>query len=265
MKKFYIVLITIIMLLLCSCNLPDFLTLNKKNQLESQVGTSLKIVFTNNKEKALRFTVADPKVIKQIVDIISRGKIVKAMTEVNPDYSVKFYLENGRQVEFSYWMGASQNGKDINFKDDQDTYYGISESLDTYIINSTEMYQRPDNFVNLYNTCLSKSISLLEKNENGITEVGVDIKSDRRMRRYTMSYEEEGLLNGIKAEGYTILPLTDKYEFSYVVTFLTNIYNPGKSQVTVEAVKVSDQTKKTFNFECTLLNGKWIIDKVTTK
>lgn len=265
MKKFYVVLITIIMLLLCSCNLPDFLTLNNKNQLEDRISTSLRIVFTNNKEKALKFTVADPKVIKQIVDIISRGKIVNAAPDVNPDYSIKFYLANGGQIEFSYWMGASQNGKDVNFVDDQDTHYGISESLDTYIINSTKMYQRPGNFVDLYNTCLSKSISLLEKNQNGETEVGVDIKSDRRMRRYTMSYEEEGLLNGIKAEGYTILPLTDKYEFSYIVTFLTNIYNPSKSQVTVEAVKVSDQTKKTFNLECTLLNGKWIIDKVTTE
>lgn len=262
MKKAYITFMMIIITLtLCSCSLQNSQLLTFNNPLEKQLNTSLKIVYTNVKERTLKFTVADPKVIPQISSIVSKGRVISNAPTAKPDYEIVFYLQNGKQVVFDYWMSASANGQDVNLKDDQGVYYGISESLDTYIINSTKMFQRPSNFADLYSKCLSYSISLLEKSKDGDTVVGVDTKSDRRMRRYTISYEEEGLFNNIKAEGYTILPFSDGGKYTYAVTYVTDIYNPDKAQITVETVKVADQTKQTFIFKCGLAENTWTVSK----
>lgn len=258
MKKI-IFAIAVSMLLMSGCNPLELNRAVLTNPLENELKMAEKIVFMNNKENTLRFTVADPKVISDIAGVISRSKNVQGEPGVESDYTITFHLPNGKQKVFEYWMGLSEYNKEINLKDDEGTYYSIAERLDVYIVNNTKMSLRPKYFVNLYAKCLSEAIALLEKDESGTTTVGVDVTSDRRMRRYTMSYEEEMLFNRISAEGYTILPFSEEGSFTYTLSFVTNMYNTGKVKLTVEAIKCQDQTKKTYIIDGVLENNVWII------
>lgn len=265
MRRFILLLtVVFVSLALCSCSTIDQI-FSFRNPLEGELVSAERIVFTNNKDSALRFTVADPNVIKQIAGIVCRGKIIDQGPAVDSDYSIRFYMPNGRQYDFSYWMGASQNGRKVNLKDAEGVYYGISESMDTYIVNSTKMFLRPNDFVSLYEACVTEAISQLGAESSGENTVGVDIKSDRRMLRYTMSYEQERLLQNIKSDNFKIAPYTEGGKYDFVVSFLTNIYNPDKAEIQVDIVKTSDQTVKSIIFKPAYKDGKWQINKVDSE
>lgn len=260
-KAVMIIIYTVCIFSLSSCKqLHSIITGFNKSTFGNELASTSRIVFENNKEKAMKFTVADSKVIKQIVEIMGKSSISEADPGVSPDYTINFYLPNGRQKSFDYWMGASQNNRETNLKDENGLYYKVPYNLDTYIINSTKMYDRPQKFVELYSACISDSISSL-KTEGGNTTVGIDIKSDRRMRKYTISYEEEELFNRIKAEGFDIHPYTAEGEYTYVVSYVTNIYNPDKAQITVEVMNTKDKTKQVFTYQPKLVNGAWEINR----
>lgn len=262
-KNIAVVIIMFVAITLCGCNPLKSFKWNFNSistSLENELKGAARIVFINTKDPGLKFTVADSKVIGQISNVIARIKAVGTSTDIKPDYTITFYLPNGVTKSFSYWMGVAENGKDINLKDEQGTYYRIPESLDAYIVNSTKMWLRPKNFVDLYSTSLSECITQLQKEKGKETVVGVDVTSDRRMRKYTMSYEDERLFNSISAEGYKIEPFTEKGKFTYVVSYVTSIYNSDKAKILIEAVKVQDKTKETFIADAVLEDGSnWAI------
>jgi hypothetical protein len=229
----------------------------KSDPLEGELKTASRIVFTNSKESTLRITVSDPQAIGQIASIIGKKELVQGTPGVESDYVIKFYLPSGKQIDFAYWLGSSDNGKEVNFQDGQGNFYRIPESIDLYIVNSTKMLNRPDNFAELYSKTLSECISGIEKLKEGPTIIGVDITSDRRMRKYTMSYEDEKILNGIDAEGYTILPYKKDGSFTYVVSYVTNIYAPAKASIAVEVLNTADKTIKKNNVDYILKDGVW--------
>lgn len=262
MRRILISFILIILtFILCSCDISKWKTVVLDNPVEKELKAASKVVFTNNKETALNITVADPKVIENIASIISKGKPVSLDPNVKSDYTIKFYLSGGKQKIFNYWMGALENNKEVNFEDDSGNFYKISESLDVYVISSTKMLERPSNFVKLYTTAISYSIGLLEKDKSGgATVVAVDMTSDRRMRRYTRSYEDERLFAGVYEDGYTIVPWKENGKYTYVVTYVTNRYNTDKATITVEAMRTNDQTKQTFTLDAILnSDGAWEI------
>lgn len=250
----YIIILSFVFML-SSCSLPN----SPKNSLGSELKEAIKIVFINKKENTLKFTVLDPKVIDQIGDIIGRGKTVTISPEVEADYDIKFYLPGGKERVFSYWIGASEYSRGVNFCDDNGAFYMIPETMDSYIINSTRMFNRPKSFTNLYVSVLSKSIELLDKNKEGKTVVGIDIKSDRKIRKYMTSFEQEDIMSEISVKGYSVVPITDSDKNDYSISFLTNIYKPDKAEITVEAIKNKDQTKKTAIFECKYINDTWVV------
>ncbi|KPU43100.1 hypothetical protein OXPF_33500 [Oxobacter pfennigii] len=264
MRKIFILsLIALTAFLLCSCRVEQWKSAIFKKPTESELISASRIVFTNNKEKALKFTVADPKVISQIASILSNRKEVNLYPGIEADYTINVYLANGGERIYEYWMGALEYKKEVNLKGEGDVYYNIPESLDLYILNSTKMYLRPNNFVSLYTQVISQCISMLDKNSVGDTTVGVDIKSDRRMRRFTMSYEEEPLFAGIEAAGYKIEAFKEESEYDYTLSFVTNTYNPKKASITVEAIKNPDQINRTFIAEAILENNStWTIQKL---
>lgn len=244
-------------LMLSSCDVLKNQLFTYTNPLEKELSEASKIIFTNCKETALKFTVADPKVVEQVAGLVSAGRIIAEGPDVGPDYSIIFYGQNGNQYEFSYWMGVSENGREVNLKDNQGTYYRISDSLDTYITSSTKMNLRPSDFVKVYSSCITDAISKLQEDSSGETTVAVDVASDRRMRRYTMSYEDQRIISGITSDKFTILPYNDGSSYTYVVSFLTNIYTPTKAEIEVDAVKTADQTKQVFMFKPVYINGAW--------
>lgn len=258
MKKLFTVLIGFILsITLSGCGIPNLKTLVAKDAIEAQLGNAAKIVFTNIKENALRITVADTNGIEQIASIIGKRKQVDSVPGVDPDYSMLFYLPDGSQRKFYYWMGASENNKDVNFSDEYGQYYMVSENMDIYILNSTRMVNRPKNFAELYSLALSDSITQLPKEKKTQTTVGVDITSDRRLRRYTMSYEEEKIFSGIHADGYIVLPYAEGQKYTYTISYTTPIYNHQKAGITVEAIKTSDKTVRTFNLNYKLSGNRW--------
>lgn len=261
MRRILISFISIILtLILCSCDVLKWKAAVLDNPKENELKAASKIVFTNNKETTLNITVSDPKVIEHIASIISKGKLVSLSPNIKSDYTIKFYLQEGKQKIFNYWMGALENNKEVNFEDDSGSFYKISESLDIYVLSSTKMLDRPSSFVKLYTTAISYCIGLLEKDRSGITVVAADMTSDRRMRRYTKSYEDEKLFAGIYADSYTIVPWKENGNYTYVVTYVTNRYNTDKATITVEVVRTKDQTKQTFTLDAKLKSdGVWEI------
>lgn len=247
-KALIIIIIAAAAVFLSSCRIQEIKALTMGSPIEKELINSYKVVFINNKEDTLKFTISDESVIEQVASIIGKSKAAENSPSVPADYTIRFYLKNGKERVFSYWMGVEQNKKDVNLKDDKGSYYFIPESMDLYIVNSTKMANRPQNFVSLYNAALSKCISYLEKGEEGDTIVGVDLLSDRRMRKYTMSYEDERMLSGIEVDGYTIQSWSkdSQYKPSYIVSFVTDIYSSEKAQITIDVEKVADQTRQTF-------------------
>lgn len=262
MKKLFTILLGIALpTILCACNIPNLKTLMVKDALETQLDSAVKIIFTNNKESTLKITVADANEIKQVASIIGKRKQVTVTPGVDPDYSMAFYLPDGSQKKYYYWMGASENNKDVNFSDEYGEYYFVSENMDIFIENSTKILNRPKYLTELYSLALSDCIIKLPKNKGSQTTVGVDIASDRRLRRYTMSYEEGKILKGIRASGYTILPYVKGQDYTYTVSYNTTLYMPEKASITVETIKTSDRTVNTFNMDYILSGNKWQIVK----
>jgi hypothetical protein len=253
----YIIILSFVFVL-SSCSLPN----SPKNSLGSELKEAGKIVFINKKESTLKFTVLDPKVIDQIGDIIGRGRTVSSSPEVEADYDIKFSLPGGRERVFSYWIGASEYGKDANFCDDSGNFYMIPEAMDSYIVNSTRMFNRPKSFTNLYTSVLTKTIELLDKNKEGETVVGIDIESDKKIRKYMSSFEQEKIMSKISSvKGFDVVPLTGSGKYDYSISLLTNIYKPDKAEITVEVLNNKDQTKKTIIFECKYMNDTWAVSQ----
>lgn len=260
------VTIAIILALMLSLFLYSCSSLNlgiAATPLETELNAANKIVFTNCKEKTLKITVSDLGVIKQISAIISKRKAVKISPEVDGDYTIRFYFPDGSQKDFTYWMGAAENNKNVNFMDGDGNYYTVSENLDIYIVNSTKMQERPDNFVQLYSTALSQYISTLQKAKSGATIVGVDITSDRMMRKYTKSYEDEKILKGISGKGYYVMPVKADGKYTYIITYVTGIYNPDKASINIEALKTADKTVTSTTVDYKLVGKEW--NKVENK
>lgn len=262
MKKLFLALVGVILaIILCACDVPNLKTLMVKDELGTQLSGAVKIVLTNNKENALKITVADANEIKQIASMIGRRKQVTNMPGVDPDYTIVFYLPGGAQGKFYYWMGASENNKNVNFSDEHGAYYTISENMDVFIMNNTNMVNRPENFTELYSLMLSNCISQLPKDKNSHTTVGVDITSDRRLWRYTMSYEAGRILPRINESGYIVQAYVKGGKYTYTVSYMTSLYKPEKASITVDAFKTSDSTMHTFNLNYILSGGKWQVDK----
>jgi hypothetical protein len=266
MKRIYAVFMAAVMaVLLCSCDFMHLGSAALKDPLGIELEGAAKVVFTNNKESTLRVTVADKSAIKQIAGIISRRKSVNSTLEVSSDssdYTIVFYLPNSQQKKFMYWMGASENKKDVNFCDEQGKFYKVSEDMmDVYIVNSTKMVGRPKRFTELYSQAVSYCISQIKKEEKGQTTVAVDITSDRRMRKYTMSYEDETIFGGISAPGYDVVKYRKDGKYTYVITYVTNIYALEKASIEFDVSKVSDGTVNTYNADYKLSGSKWELVK----
>lgn len=257
MKRFIAIFLVLMgMFTVTSCNPLRLGKTIPGDAIEEDIKEAERIVFTNNKEKSLKFTVSDTKVISQLVSIIGEATSVEGEPGVSPDYTILINLPRGVKRQFYYWMGAVENEKEINFMDENGSYYRIPATLDSFIVNSTKMGLRPENFAELYSLALSKCISTLEKNAKGNTVVGVDITSDRRLRKYTMSYEDEKIFGGISADGYDIEEYVEGGKYTYVVSYVTNIYNTDKAKITVEVMKTEDTTKKTLTVNAMLSEEK---------
>lgn len=242
-------------LLMSSCGLFNLGI--AKDPLGTQLSGASKIVFTNCKEKALKITVSDSSVIGQIASIISKRKAAGSTPGVNGDYAMRFYLPDGSQKNFTYWMGAADYNKYVNFMDEDGNYYLVSENLDTYIVSSTKMQKRPKHFVQLYSAAVSQYVSTLQKAKDGTTTVGVDIASDRMVRKYTESYEDEQIYKGISADGYSVMQYNEGGKYTYVVTYVTEIYTPEKARINIQARKSSDNTVLSASADYKLAGGRW--------
>lgn len=261
-KPMMLISIVICLLFLCSCaQLKDKAAGINRNTFGDELAGTSRIIFTNYKQNAARFTVSDPKVVKEIVAMMSKSSTSNDVPGVTPDYTISFYIQNGRQVTFDYWMGASSNGKKTNLKDEKGQYYKVSDNLDTYIINSIKMFDRPEKFVELYSLCLKDSISQLQKGKAEAT-VGIDMKSDRRMQKYIISYEEGKMFNDIKVDGFDIQRYLNGGKYDYIVSYVTNMYNPQKAQITVEVRNTKSNTKEVFEYQPKLINGEWQVNRV---
>jgi hypothetical protein len=258
MKRYMAIIILIFLsIMLGGCERLGIGSPTLGDSIGQDLKQTAKIVFVNSKENALRFTVSDPNVTAEVAALIGESKPVTENPGVDSDYVITLYIQGGKEMNFDYWMGAGENGRAVNLRDGQGVYFRAPEMIDTYILNSTKMTLRPNFFVDLYSSTLSKCIALLDKGDSkGSIPVGVDVKSDRRMRRYTMSYEDERIFDAIEADGFEIMPVSEGGKYTYTVTYLTSIYNPDKVKIAVDVVKTADMTKQTFTVDGVLRNQR---------
>lgn len=256
-SKSIFTVILIFLLLSSSCSSENKNSMLKKNPQIEKINQSLKVVFINNKEQLLRFTVSDTNAISNISKILFKAKEINYIVDTEPDYTVYFYLPTGGTKIFYYWMYAYQNNEAVSIKDEEGNCYTMNENLDAYIANSTKMIQRPNEFVDLYSKCITQSISLLEEIDKQNSIIAIDLDSDIKMKRYTASYEQKSILKEVSEKDYNIIALKDGDNYDYKVSYTTNIYNKDKAEILVNIYDVKENTNKIFSFQPYYEDNKW--------
>lgn len=199
-----------------------------------------KIIIQSSRDPGFRFIVTDANAIKDIYDILKKGKSRSEKTSLDPDYVLEVYI--GDEVKkYQYVVNVAEKGVG-NFYD-QDNIYDISNNLDQTITENLSFIRKPKNFQDIYYNSI---IKVLENKKDQLTDsehkVGVDISGDVDCQKYMFSVD---LLN-FQDEMKKIIPNislvnNNASQFDTIVTVKNGGYSTKEFKTTITVDNQKDK------------------------
>lgn len=153
-----------------------------------------KIIIQNVRDSGFRFIVNDSQAINDIYKSLSKGKIEKEKTTLDPDYIFEVWM--GDEVKkYSYVVG-SDSKKVGNFYDDEYAF-SVPKNLENTIMQNLSFIRKPRDFQYIYYQSILK-VAEAKKNDIGDLKVGIDISGDTDCLKYVFSTELEDFKKNLK-------------------------------------------------------------------
>lgn len=204
-----------------------------------------KIIIQNSRDPGFRFIVTDNSAIRDIYDILKKGKIRKEKTSLDPDYVLEVYI--GDEVKkYQYVVNVDENGVG-NFYND-DNIYDISNDLDQTIRQNLSFISKPKNFEEIYYDSI---IEVLKKDKDQLDDsehkVGIDISGDVNCLKYMFSVDLLDFKNKMQKEISNIqLTNNNLSDFDTIITVKNAGYSTKIFKTTITVDNQKDKVYETY-------------------
>lgn len=143
-----------------------------------------KISIQSTRDAGFKFIVTEPNSINTMYRLLSKGKVSKDKSKLDPDYIFEFDL--GDEVKKFYYVVGSDEG---NFYND-DMVFSVSNRLDEGIIQNLSFIRKPRDFDYVYYNSILEVLKLVKDNKDNIDlKTGVNIKGDIDCLKYIFSVD----------------------------------------------------------------------------
>lgn len=204
-----------------------------------------KIIIQNSRDPGFRFIVTDNSAIRDIYDILKKGKIRDEKTSLDPDYVLEVYI--GDEVKkYQYVVNVDENGVG-NFYND-DNIYDISNDLDQTIRQNLSFISKPKNFEEIYYDSI---IEVLKKDKDQLDDsehkVGIDISGDVNCLKYMFSVDLLDFKNKMQKEISNIqLTNNNLSDFDTIITVKNAGYSTKIFKTTITVDNQKDKVYETY-------------------
>lgn len=204
-----------------------------------------KIIIQNSRDPGFRFIVTDNSAIRDIYDILKKGKIREDKTSLDPDYVLEVYI--GDEVKkYQYVVNVDENGVG-NFYND-DNIYDISNDLDQTIRQNLSFISKPKNFEEIYYDSI---IEVLKKDKDQLDDsehkVGIDISGDVNCLKYMFSVDLLDFKNKMQKEISNIqLTNNNLSDFDTIITVKNAGYSTKIFKTTITVDNQKDKVYETY-------------------
>ncbi|MDD5793781.1 hypothetical protein ACTNDG_00450 [Clostridium sp. HCP1S3_B4] len=204
-----------------------------------------KIIIQNSRDPGFRFIVTDNSAIRDIYDILKKGKIREEKTSLDPDYVLEVYI--GDEVKkYQYVVNVDENGVG-NFYND-DNIYDISNDLDQTIRQNLSFISKPKNFEEIYYDSI---IEVLKKDKDQLDDsehkVGIDISGDVNCLKYMFSVDLLDFKNKMQKEISNIqLTNNNLSDFDTIITVKNAGYSTKIFKTTITVDNQKDKVYETY-------------------
>lgn len=143
-----------------------------------------KISIQSTRDAGFKFIVTEPNSINTMYRLLSKGKVSKDKSKLDPDYIFEFDL--GDEVKKFYYVVGSDEG---NFYND-DMVFSVSNRLDEGIIQNLSFIRKPRDFDYVYYNSILEVLKLVKDDKDNIDlKTGVNIKGDIDCLKYIFSVD----------------------------------------------------------------------------
>lgn len=194
MKKHikYLLIIIVTMTMLTSCGLTDniFVKLGLRNDKFEYLneGNIQSVAIQSTRDKNFEFIITDMNVLRELYEILSKGKETEEKSSLKPDYIFEIQMKNRETKKYYYVAGLDKENKG-NFYNDGEKYI-ISSRIDNDLLKNFFNIRTPLRFKEVYYTSIMEAMKMFEELEN-YNKINVDIDSDKEAAKFIVSTEEE--------------------------------------------------------------------------
>lgn len=223
-------------------------------------GKIKKVSIQNTRDKGYRFTVTDPRTIKELYTILSTAKPVKEKTSLQPDYIFEMEETPDKIYKFNYIAGIDKKNSGNLYSDDK--VYQVSNRLDNDILVSFWNMRTPKSFKYVYYKALMEVIDEFSKSSDKSKTVGVDISGDTESAKFILSKDLEEFKTDLKKKYSNFQLIEDKNgKYDIVMDINTEGYKSTLYKIKVVfGDKVQNSEKK--YYVLAVYDNEW---KITVK
>lgn len=234
--------------------------LNLKNNDFEYINQSKvdKIIIQSTRDSGFKFVISDSNAIKDIYDVLSKGKVKDEKTSLDPDYNLEVYM--GDEVKtYKYVVSVDERGVG-NFYDDN-TSYLIPKDLDDTILQNLSTIRKPRDFESIYYNSI---LEVINKKKDELTstdnKVGINISGDVDCLKYMFSVDIKSFEKNLdKIVPGTKLVNNDAADFDTVVTVKNRGYSSKVFKTTIIVDNKKDKSYETYYVQGTYEDKAWKI------
>ncbi|GFR34450.1 hypothetical protein [Thermobrachium celere] len=250
MKKFLVLICTLIVLFTSSCNFFK----HSNSKIESKLNKNIKyerIIITSTR-LAGRYTIFDQTSIKRFMNEIYGAKNVEGDITLQPDFFIEFYDSNKKVATFKYIAGITDENQPNLIDEEGNKYYVDSSIEDEFIkrIMKKEMFKGASDY---YISLLEDVLNRIKQERQDNIKVYIDINKDYLVIKYLTSVDMRNIYDSVKIQGIEIVE--NENQADYVINIVTSEYKDTKVVANVSIKDKSNYTKKLF-YEGNRVDGK---------
>ncbi len=264
LRPIFIIFSVMVIFSISGCSSIDKLKVKmglKNNDFEYiNQGKIKKVTIQDTRDKGYRFTVTDPRTIKDLYTILSTAKPVKEKSALAPDYIFEMEETPDKIYKFNYIAGIDSKNAGNLYSGDK--IYQVSSRLDNDILVSFWNTRTPKNFKYIYYESILEAIGEYSKTADKSKKTGINISDDTESAKFVLSKDLEEFKANLKRK-YSNFELIEDQNAQY--DMVMNISTEGyKSTLYKMKATFSDKTQNSEKkyYILSVYNNQW---KITIK
>lgn len=231
----------------------------RNNDFDYMVNSKIdKIIIQNSRDTGFRFVVTDENAIKDIYEILKKGKIRDKKSSLDPDYVFEVHMVGDKVKKYSYVVSSTEKGRG-NFYS-KNKAYEISKNLDATILQNLEFIRKPRSFEDIYYNSILKVVDKIKGDISDGNKVGIDISGDVDCLKYMFSVDLQSFKKELSKKISNIdLVKNNTDKFDTVISVNNNGYSTKLFKTTIIVDNKKDKIYQTYYVKGTYEYKKWDI------